>query len=75
MRRRSAAPTRSGGADLGRLEPGALADIVVFDFADDRIGQVIDPIQTLLIGASGRDVRHVVVGGRMVVVDGGCPGL
>ena len=64
-----------GRADLGRLEPGALADIVVFDLAGDRIGQVIDPIQTLLIGASGRDVRHVVVGGRMVVVNGVLPGF
>ncbi|HET7883553.1 MAG TPA: amidohydrolase family protein [Acetobacteraceae bacterium] len=64
-----------GRPDLGRLQPGALADIVVFDFAHNRIGQVIDPIQTLLISASGRDVRHVVVGGRMVVIDGVIPGL
>jgi cytosine/adenosine deaminase-related metal-dependent hydrolase len=61
--------------DLGRLTPGAVADIAVFDFGNDRIGQVIDPIQTLLIGASGRDVRHVVVAGHMVVVDGAIPGL
>src|SRR5262249_42871802 len=64
-----------GRPDLGRLEPGAQADIVVFDFAHDRIGQVIDPIQTLLVGGSGRDVRHVVVGGRMVVVNGAIPGF
>lgn len=64
-----------GRPDLGRLMPGAMADIVVFDLSHDRIGQVIDPIQTLLIGASGRDVRHVVVAGRMVVVDGKIPGL
>ena len=61
--------------DLGRLAPGAMADIVVFDLSNDRIGQVIDPIQTLLIGVSGRDVRHVFVAGRMVVVDGAIPGL
>lgn len=64
-----------GRPDLGRLMPGVMADIVVFDFGNDRIGQVIDPVQTLLIGASGRDVRHVVVGGRFVVVDGVVPGL
>jgi hypothetical protein len=52
-----------------------MADIVVFDFDNDRIGQTIDPIQTLLIGATGRDVRHVVVAGRMVVIDGAIPGL
>ncbi len=64
-----------GRPDLGRLMPGAQADIVVFDLSNDRIGQVIDPIQTLLIGASGRDVRHVVVAGRTVVADGEVPGF
>jgi cytosine/adenosine deaminase-related metal-dependent hydrolase len=64
-----------GRADLGRLMPDAQADIVVFDFSHDRMGPTIDPIQTLLISASGRDVRHVVVAGRMVVVDGAIPGL
>jgi len=64
-----------GRPDLGRLMPGAMADIVVHDFSNDRIGQVIDPIQTLLIGASGRDVRHVVVGGRTVVTDGTVAGF
>jgi hypothetical protein len=55
--------------------PGAQADITVFDFSHDRIGQVIDPIQTLLIGGSGRDVRDVVVAGRSVVIDGAIPGF
>jgi cytosine/adenosine deaminase-related metal-dependent hydrolase len=64
-----------GRPDLGRLMPGAMADVVVHDFSNDRIGQVIDPIQTLLIGASGRDVRHVVVGGRTVVTDGTVAGF
>jgi cytosine/adenosine deaminase-related metal-dependent hydrolase len=64
-----------GRPDLGRLMPGAQADIVVFDFSHDRIGTTIDPIQTLLISASGREVRYVVVAGRTVVVDGAIPGL
>jgi hypothetical protein len=61
--------------DLGRLAPGAMADIVVFDLSNDRIGQVIDPIQTLLIDVLGRDVRRVFIAGRMVVVVGAIPGL
>jgi cytosine/adenosine deaminase-related metal-dependent hydrolase len=64
-----------GRPDLGRLMPGAAADIVVFDFGHDRIGQTIDPMQTLLIGGAGRDVRHVVVAGRSVVIDGQIPGM
>lgn len=64
-----------GRPDLGRLQPGSAADIVVFDLGHDRVGQVIDPIQTLLIGGSGRDVHSVVVDGRFVVEAGSIPGL
>jgi cytosine/adenosine deaminase-related metal-dependent hydrolase len=61
--------------DLGRLQAGAKADIVVIDLGHDRIGQVIDPLQTLMLGASGRDVRTVVIDGRFVMVDGVIPGF
>ncbi len=61
--------------DLGRLQPGAMADIAVFDFSQPTIGQVIDPIQTLLISGSGRDVRDVFVAGRHVLRDGALPGF
>ena len=64
-----------GRPDLGRLMPGAMADLAVFDLSHDRIGQVIDPVQTLMVGGSGRDVRDVVVNGRFVVVDGAVPGV
>ena len=64
-----------GRPDLGRLQPGAKADIAVFDLGHPRAGQVIDPVQTLLVGGSGRDVRDVVVAGRLVVEDGAIPGL
>jgi cytosine/adenosine deaminase-related metal-dependent hydrolase len=64
-----------GRPDLGRLQAGAAADIVVFDLSHDRIGQVIDPIQTVLIGGSGRDVHSVVVNGRFVVEGGRLPGF
>ena len=45
----------------------------VLDVPD--IGQVIDPIQTLLISASGRDVRTVVIDGRFVMEDRQIPGM
>ncbi len=64
-----------GRPDLGRLAPGAKADIVVFDLASNDIGQVIDPIQTLMVGASGRDVRHVIIDGRFVMTDRQIPGF
>lgn len=64
-----------GRPDLGRLQPGSAADIAVFDLGHPRIGQVIDPVQTLLVGGSGRDVRDVFVAGRQVVADGAIPGF
>ena len=70
-----------GGADalgrpeLGRLAPGAAADFVVVDLAHDRIGLRVDPIRTLLLGGSGRDVVHSVIDGRVVMADGRIPGF
>lgn len=61
--------------DLGRLQPGAKADMIVIDMGHDRIGHVIDPIQTLMMHSSGRDVRTVVIDGRFVMVDGVIPGF
>lgn len=64
-----------GRDDLGRLGPGARADLVVIDLAAPSMGQVIDPIQTLLLNASGREVRTVVIDGRFVMEDGVIPGI
>lgn len=61
--------------DLGRLQAGAKADIIVIDMGHDRIGHVIDPIQTLMMASSGRDVTDVVIDGRFVMVDGQIPGF
>lgn len=64
-----------GRPDLGRLSPGCRADIVAWDLASPDIGQVIDPIQTLLIGGSGRDVKSVIIDGRFVMEDRKIPGM
>jgi len=62
-----------GRPDLGRLQPGARADIVVLDLDRPHLGQVIDPIQTMMLTAHGRDIRHVVVDGRFAMIDGVIP--
>jgi cytosine/adenosine deaminase-related metal-dependent hydrolase len=61
--------------DLGRLAPGAKADITVFDLAAPHLGQVIDPIQTLMLAGRGTDFRTVIVDGRAVMQDGIIPGV
>ncbi|WP_119272577.1 amidohydrolase family protein [Taklimakanibacter deserti] len=64
-----------GRDDLGRLAPRCRADIVVWDLANPDLGQIIDPIQTLMIGGTGRDVRSVVIDGRFVMEDRKIPGV
>jgi cytosine/adenosine deaminase-related metal-dependent hydrolase len=61
--------------DLGRLEPGAAADLVAFSLDDIRDGVVEDPIRTLLASGSGRNVRLSVIAGRVVVRDREVPGV
>lgn len=59
--------------DLGRLAPGAKADIAVIDFSSTL--QTPDPVQTLMTSACGRDVRDVWIDGRHVMADGIIPGV
>jgi 5-methylthioadenosine/S-adenosylhomocysteine deaminase len=55
---------------LGRLEPGYLADCVVFDFRHAHLTPLLDPLGTLVHDACGRDVEHVFVDGRQVIAGG-----
>jgi cytosine/adenosine deaminase-related metal-dependent hydrolase len=64
-----------GRPDLGRLQPGARADITVFELDRPHSGQVIDPIQTMLLTGHGRDVRAVIIDGRFVMEDRVIPGI
>jgi len=67
-----------GRSDLGRLQPGAMADLVVWDMGCDRLRSTIDPIQSLMTEGTSRDVIDVMVDGRfrvqdrrLVAIDGG----
>jgi cytosine/adenosine deaminase-related metal-dependent hydrolase len=64
-----------GRDDLGRLAPGAKADVTVVDLRPLRTGPIDDPIRTMLYNTNGSHVRHVVVDGRTVVEEGQIPGL
>jgi cytosine/adenosine deaminase-related metal-dependent hydrolase len=53
--------------DLGRLAPGAKADMTVFDLSGFHMGQFVDPIQTMVMNGTGRDFKTVIINGRIVV--------
>ncbi len=61
--------------DLGRLAPGAKADIVLIDMRSFRMGPYRDPIKALVQCGTSDDVAQVIVDGRSVVEDGHVVGL
>jgi 5-methylthioadenosine/S-adenosylhomocysteine deaminase len=61
--------------DLGRLAPGAKADIVVVDLRKMRIGPYRDPVKALVNCATTDDVERVIVDGRVVVEHGRVVGV
>ena len=56
-----------GRDDLGRLAPGAKADVTIVDLRNIHIGPADDPIRSLVHYATPRDVEHVFVDGAQVV--------
>ncbi|MGQ9653897.1 MAG: amidohydrolase family protein [Thermodesulfobacteriota bacterium] len=61
------------GQELGRLEAGRKADLVLLDYeamCAPYVDPVHDPVDVLLYRGLGRHVRTVMVAGRIVVQDG-----
>ncbi|MFI2315563.1 amidohydrolase [Streptomyces sp. CB00072] len=58
------------GAEVGSLEPGKAADVVVFDGESPALANVHDPVQSVVYCAGPREVKEVWVDGRPVVVGG-----
>lgn len=61
--------TALGRDDLGRLAPGAKADIVIVDAENLQMGPIYDPIRTLVHLATPQMVDTVIVDGRTLVSD------
>jgi cytosine/adenosine deaminase-related metal-dependent hydrolase len=61
-----------GTGELGTLEPGAPADIVLVDRSGPGLAGEIELEPALVLSDLGRSVRHVFVAGELVVRDGRC---
>ncbi|MCI3950743.1 MAG: N-ethylammeline chlorohydrolase [Burkholderiales bacterium] len=67
-----------GRDDLGRLAPGALADIILIDLSGRgtlRYGPVRDPVKSVVECGVGDDVDTVIVDGRICMEGGMIPGV
>ena len=59
-----------GRDDLGRLAPGAKADIIVVNLRQMQFGGVRDPIKSLVDCGSQRDVETIIVDGQTLLEAG-----
>lgn len=67
-----------GRDDLGRLAPGALADIIIIDLSGRgtlRYGPVRDPVKSVVECGVGDDVDTVIVDGTVCMEGGVIPGV
>lgn len=64
-----------GREDLGRLAVGAKADIIAIDLDGYHMGTADDPIRTMIMSGSGRDVKLSVINGRIVMKDQQIPNI
>jgi 5-methylthioadenosine/S-adenosylhomocysteine deaminase len=59
-----------GRPDLGRLAPGARADVVLVDTRHPLMSPPRDPLRSLVFHAADRAVKRVYVEGRCILADG-----
>ncbi len=55
------------GAEIGSIEPGKRADLVLFDTQRPEWQALFNPVNNLVYNADGRSVHTVIVDGRVVV--------
>lgn len=56
-------------SEIGTLEPGKRADLIVVDVDQPHLQPLYNPFSTLVYSATGADVRHVVADGEVLMED------
>jgi len=56
-----------GRNDIGRLAPGAKADMIIVDLTNVDVGPVHDPILALVHYTTARDIETVIVDGQVLI--------
>lgn len=56
--------------DLGSIEPGKIADLMVMNYRAFGLRPTLDPVQNLVYHGHSKDVETVIVNGAVVVEDG-----
>lgn len=64
-----------GRDDIGRLAPGAKADITVFSLRGMHLGPLFDPLKNLVLAGRGDDCIASYIDGRCVMHDGQVQGV
>ena len=64
-----------GREDIGRLQAGAKADLIIVDIKNLDCSPMRDPIKSLVFTATGKNVTHVFVDGMELVDETGVKGM
>lgn len=64
-----------GRGDLGRIAPGAKADLLLFNLDTLSMSPLRDPIKNLVFSASRHDLDTVIIDGQVVMESGTIPGV
>ena len=56
--------------EIGSLEPGKRADLVLYDLDVPEWRPLLDPVNNLVYAATGASVRTVLIDGRVVLDEG-----
>jgi len=55
--------------DIGSIELGKRADLIVVDTTKPHLTPMYDPVSHLVYAVKGSDVRHSVINGQLVMTD------